>query len=32
MAGAPLNSTLDYWRQQDLMFMTDRYLQLCQRT
>ena len=34
MAGAPLNPILDldYWLQQDLMFMTDRYLQLCQRT
>jgi len=34
MAGAPLNSILDldYWRKQDLMFLTDRYLLLRQRT
>jgi len=34
MAGAPLNSilNLDFWREQDLMFLTDRYLLLRQRT
>ena len=34
MAGTPLNCILDldFWRQQNLMILTDRYLLLSQRT